>query len=157
MIAALEIAWWWGAAIGIWLLTLSSVTTPDLVVATACGLPCALAARAGRRAMGGCWRPRLRWLAWLASLAPAIPADQVRLWRAAARRLAGGEEPGELREIPLAAGEPAAVASAHRAAAIITVSSTPGTYAVDADPEEDKLVIHSLASGWPHLEEKVER
>ena len=153
----LEIVWWWAACVGIWLLTLSSVTTPDLVAAIGCGLPCAVAARAGRRAVGGRWRPRLAWLAWLPPMLASIVADEVRLMALAARRLAGGPEPGEFKEVAMPAGQPGDVAAAHRAAAVMTVSMTPGTFAADADPEEDKLVIHFLVDGPPALERTVAR
>jgi hypothetical protein len=58
--AVLETGWWWGAAAGIWLLTLPSVTWPELAAALACGLPCGLAARAGRHAMRARWQPAAR-------------------------------------------------------------------------------------------------
>lgn len=64
---------------------------------------------------------------------------------------------GEWRGIQLPGGEPDAVASAHRALAAVAVSATPGTFVVDGDPEEDRLVIHSLARGWPHLDRVVSR
>ncbi len=152
----LEIGWWWSAAIGIWLLTLSSVTVPDLVVATCCGLPCALAARAGRMSVGTVWRPRLAWLAWAPVLAVAILADASRVLLVAMRRLANGPEPGEFREVPVRPGEHAPVTITHRAAATIAVSSTPGTLVAESDPA-GKLVIHSLVSGWPHLDRVVAR
>lgn len=167
VLGALEVFWWWGAAVGIWLITLSSVTLPDLVVAVACGLPCALAAWAGRRATGNSWRPRLRWALWLVPLAASIIADEVRLLRQAVLRLAvlrlavlraARTRPGgEWRGIQLPRSEPGTVTSAHRALASFTVSATPGTFVVDGDPEEDRLVIHSLASGWPHLDRVVSR
>jgi multisubunit Na+/H+ antiporter MnhE subunit len=153
----LELIWWWGACVGIWLLTLSSVTPPDLITAAGCGLLCALAARAGRRAMAGRWRPRLAWLTWLPPLLASIVADEVRVIALAARRLAGGPEPGGFKEVAMPAGQPADVAAAHRAAAVMTVSAAPGTFVVDADPEEGKLVIHFLADGAPSLDRTVAR
>jgi multisubunit Na+/H+ antiporter MnhE subunit len=153
----LEIAWWWGACTGIWLLTLSSVTLPDLITAAGCGLLCAVAARAARRAMGGRWRPRLAWLAWLPPLLASVAADEIRVMALAARRLAGAADPGRFKEVAMPAGERADVAAAHRAAAIMTVSATPGTFVADADPEEGKLVIHFLADGAPNLDRTVTR
>ena len=155
--AGLEVGWWWGAAVGIWLLTLSSVTTPDLIAAAGCGLPCGLAARAGRRAMQARWQPRLGWVRWLAPLAVQIAADAARMLAVAARGLAGDRSPGELRELPLPAGEPAAVGSARRAVGALALSLTPGTFVLDSNPEENMLVVHSLANGWPHLDRAVSR
>ncbi|HEY5985630.1 MAG TPA: Na+/H+ antiporter subunit E [Streptosporangiaceae bacterium] len=156
-LGALELVWWWGAAVGVWLITLSSVTTPDLVAATACGLPCALAARAGRRALRNRWRPRPRWALWLAPLAASVIVDEARVLRLALRRPGHARPVGEWRGVQLPAGQPDTVASAHRALASVTISATPGTFVVDGDPEEDRLVIHSLARGWPHLDQVVRR
>lgn len=155
--AGLEIVWWWAAAVAIWALTLSSVSNPELITAAACGLPCALAARAGRKAAGGDWRPRWRWAWWIGPLAVAVPADAVRLLIVTIRRLVTRESPGELQEIEMPAGEPRDVAAARHAMAIMTVSASPGTFVVDSDPEEDKIVIHSLVTGPPSLEQVVRK
>lgn len=155
--ACLEIGWWWGAAVGVWLLTLSAVTWPELVAAAVCGLPCGLVARAGRHAMQSRWRPRLRWAGWLPPLAAAVIADTARVLALAARQATGRGRPGRLTELRLPPGEPGPVAAARRALTAFALSATPGTIAVDSDPEEDVLVIHSVAGGWPRLEEKVSR
>lgn len=156
-LAAIEIGWWWGAAVGIWLLTLSSVTWPDLTAAVVCGLPCGLAARAGRHAVRAVWRPSPGWARWLLPLPAAILTDTARVLGLAARSLTGAPQPGEMKEIQLPAGEPDEVASARRAVAALAFSTTPGTFVVDNDPEEDRLVIHSLTTGWPHLDQVVSR
>jgi multisubunit Na+/H+ antiporter MnhE subunit len=157
VLGALEVLWWWGAAVGIWLITLSSVTVPEVAVAIGCGLPCGLAARAGRRALGNTWRPRPEWVLWIGPLAVSIIVDEVRVMRLAAVRLLGRPVGGELRNVPLPGDQPDTVASAHRALASVCISATPGTFVIDGDPEEDELVIHSLASGWPHLDRVVAR
>jgi multisubunit Na+/H+ antiporter MnhE subunit len=157
VLGALEVVWWWGAAVGVWLITLSSVTTPDLVVAVGCGLPCGVAAWAGRRALGNRWRPRLRWLLWFFPLIVSIIADEVRVLRLAALRPVRTQPVGQWHGIQLPSGEPPAVGSARRALASFTVSATPGTFVADSDPEEDRLVIHSLVDGWPRLDRVVTR
>ena len=141
----------------IWALTLSSVSNPELVAAACCGLPCALASRAGRKAIGARWRPRPRWAAWLLPLLVAIPADAGRLAALTVRRLVTRGNAGSLRRIQLPAGEPPDVAAARHAAAVLVVSVTPGTFITDSDPEEGTLVIHTLVSGWPRLEQVVRR
>ena len=156
----LEVPWWMAACTGVWLLTLSSVSWPDLAVAAACAVPCALAARAGRRAVGGHWRPRLRWLAWLAPLAAAIPADLARLFLVAARPAAaqaGDGPPGRFQRITMPRGEPVPVASARHALATLTISATPGSLVIDSDPAAGTLDLHDLGSGWPHLDQVVAR
>ncbi len=157
MARAVELLWWWGAAVGIWLLTLSSVGTAELVVAAACGLPCAVAARAGRAAVRGCWTPRARWAWWPAPLAASIVADSARALLVAVRRIGGTEQRGGLREVRLPAGEPEPVAAARRALATLAVTSTPGTLVVDTDPDRCLLVTHSLLPGPSRIEKAVGR
>lgn len=154
--AAIEIVWWWAAAVAIWTLTLSSVPDQELVAAAACGLPCALAARAGRKAVAGSWRPRLRWALWLLPLLAAVPADGARLVARTLRQLAGRDGEGELTRVRLP-HEPPDVAAARHAAAVLVISATPGTFVADSDPKEGTLVIHALVSGWPRLERVIRR
>jgi hypothetical protein len=139
------------------MLTLSSVSHPELAAAACCGLLSALAARGGRRAIGARWRPRPRWAAWLLPLLVAIPADAGRLAALTIRRLATREDAGTLRQVRLPAGEPLDVADARHAAATLVFSVTPGTFVVNSDPEGETLVIHTLVSGWPRLEQMVRR
>lgn len=155
-LAVLEIAWWWAAAVAIWALTLSSVPGPELVAAAACGLPCALAARAGRKAIACSWRPRPRWAFWLLPLPAAVAADAARLLLFTLRRLAGQDIEGELKRVRLPE-EPPDVAAARHAAAALVLSATPGTFVADSDLEEGTLVIHTLVSGWPWLERVIRR
>ncbi|MHB1594854.1 MAG: hypothetical protein ACYCO9_09895 [Streptosporangiaceae bacterium] len=153
----LEIAWWWGAAVAIWALTLSSVSGPEVIAAAICGLPCALAARAGRKAAGGRWRPRARWAAWAGPLLVSVPADAARLLAVTVRRLVAGEVPGELHRIRLPTGEPRDVCAARHALAVLAVSATPGTFVVDSNSERDTIVIHTMVSGPPRMEQVVRR
>ena len=153
--AVAEIGWWWAAAVAIWALTLSSVPPQELIASAICGLPCAVAARAGRRAVSGYWRPRPRWTTWLLPLLVAVPAYTARLLPGTIRWLVARQVPGELRELRVPAREPPGVAAARHAMAILAISATPGTFVVDSDPEEDKIVIHTLVSGSPHLERVV--
>jgi hypothetical protein len=155
--AGLEILWWWAASVAIWTLTLSSVPNPELVAAACCGLPCALAARAGRKAIGARWRPRPRWAAWLLPLLVAIPADAGRLAAFTIRRLVTREDAGSLHRVRLPAGEAPDVAAARHAVATLVVSVTPGTFIVYSDLKGGTLVIHTLVSGWPRLEQVVGR
>ncbi|HWG01995.1 MAG TPA: hypothetical protein VG164_09135 [Trebonia sp.] len=156
LLAALEVVWWWAAAVAVWTLTLSSVPDQELVAAAACGLPCGIAARAGRKAVAGSWRPRPGWAAWLLPLLAAVPVDTVRLLLLTMRQLRRWNAEGELTRVRLPAEPPDVVAARH-AAAVLVVSATPGTFVVDSDLEEGTLVIHNLVSGWPQLEQVVRR
>jgi hypothetical protein len=58
---AVEILCWWVLLTGLWLVTLSSVSAPELLAAGLCAIPCAFTAQTARRAMNGAWRPAPRW------------------------------------------------------------------------------------------------
>lgn len=157
MIRVAELVWWWAAAVGVWLLTLSSVNGQDLVVAAACGLPAAVAARSGRRAVGGCWRPRPGWIRWAVTLPPSILADTARVFRTALRHARDERPPGRVREVALPHDGPQPVAAARRALATLALSSTPGAYVVDDDPGGHRLVVHSLSESTSPTEKAITR
>lgn len=154
MIGGAELLCWWAMTVGVWLLTLSSVTLPDLLVAAACGLPCAVAARAGRKAVGGVWRPRPGWIRWWAVLPLSVLADTARVFAVAARRGQESHPPGRVTTVHLPRDAQEPVAAARRALATLAVSSTPGTFVIADDPQALRLVVHSL-SEKPTLMEKV--
>lgn len=161
--AAAEVITWWALLVGVWVTTLSGVTTSDMVAATAGGLLAALAARWTRRAAGGRWRMRPGWLGWLAVLPVAVVADAARLAGVAARHLVirAGDEPGEgvgrLSRVPLPAGEDGPTGAGRRAAATLAVSATPGTFVVDVDEDAGELVVHRLVDGRPSVDRVVGR
>lgn len=148
-----ELACWWAVAIGVWLVTLSSVNAQDLVAAIVLGLPCALAACAGRRAVEGSWAPEPRWVAWLPALAAAVLADTARMARFVLRRDRG--DPGtRFRTVELATSGPNA---GHEALATLALSATPATFVADVDPDRDVVVVHEVVAGTPHLDRVVRR
>lgn len=153
--AAFEVVLWWGLMVGIWVLTLSSVPFEELVIAVAGALPCAVAVRSSRRAAGGQWRPHLSWVTWVAPVAVAVWADTGRLMAVAVKAVLGLEQPtGELSRVQLPA-EGGARASARHAIGAIFLSSTPGTFVMDEDPDTSMLVVHSIVSGPPSVEEVI--
>jgi multisubunit Na+/H+ antiporter MnhE subunit len=156
-LAVAEVLCWWAASLGLWLLTLSSVSPPELTVAIVCGLPCALAARAGRRAIGDAWLPRPVWLGWLAALPASVAADSARLAALLPRAVRGRADPGRLRDVQLPEAGPGPVALARRALGTLAISASPATLVVDSDPEDGRLLVHSLGSGRPHLDRVVAR
>ena len=155
--AAAEVLWWWLAACGVWLLTLSSVNAAELVVSLACALPCGLAARAARIALGARWRLRPRWVWWLAPLVVALFVDAARVLLLAVRRHDVEREAGRLVDVPLPDGETEDVASGRAALATLVMSTTPGTLVVQGDPERRVLTLHSLVPAGSWLERAVRR
>lgn len=157
-----EVLVWWVVLVGIWLCTLSSPSASEMGVSVASGLLCALVAVPVRRALHARWHPQLSWLRWLLPLPAAVLADMVRLFALALRprraTAAGGDDKdGELSEIQLPADDHPHRAGIRRALASLALSATPATYVVDSRPEDNVLIVHSLGSGAPSLDEAVSR
>jgi hypothetical protein len=151
MIFVAEAAAWWTALVGIWITTLASVTWPEVWVAAAAALPCAIVTVVVRRVLGERWRPGLRPLGWLFALPGAVLVDTLRvlvLPPGAARRQ---PRTRDLRRIRLPADAADARAATSLAAATALVSATPATVVVDSRPDERQLVLHTLAGGAPDV------
>jgi multisubunit Na+/H+ antiporter MnhE subunit len=154
MAPILEVIWWWAVATGIWLLTLSSTPTPELAIAAASGLPCAVAATVGRRLAGERWRGRVQWAAWLAHLPSAVLIDAVRVIAVAARSIGRSGEQGQLHTVQLP-DEPDTVAATRRALGGALLSATPATFLVESKPDEKQIIVHSLVEsgpGWAQID-----
>lgn len=139
---------WWLGLTGLWVLTLSTPSLPELVAAVVAGLICALAARAGRRAMGGAWRPRLAWAGWLRH----VPLATVRETGWILRR----RPDGRFDDVELPA-ESENVHEARLAVAAAVVGSTPGTMVVATPPGERRLVVHRMLDEDSPLLREVRR
>ena len=151
-----ELLFWWAAAMGVWLLTLSSMSLPEVSVAAAAGLPCAVLAIASRRAVGGSWPPRAAWLRWAAPLPLAVVADGARVLGRAAGVLVGRRiGDGEIRPVQLPRERPAPRRQSREAMAVALVSATPGSVVVDLDDGSGRMLLHALGSGRPSMEEAV--
>lgn len=158
MVLLLEALFWEAAGVGIWLLTLSSVSVPELVTAALAAAPVAVVAVAARRAVGGSWALRPRWTAWLLPLPAAVLADTVRVLRIAVTALAGRGVPGgRVREVRLPRDRPASRWRTRQATAAGLVSAAPGTVVLDVDERSGRVLLHDLGSGRPAMEEVVRR
>jgi multisubunit Na+/H+ antiporter MnhE subunit len=157
MIFVVEAAAWWGAMIGVWITTLSSVTWPEVWIAAAAALPCAVMTVLARRALADRWRPNLRSLRWLAVVPVAVVADTVRVLALPLRAAGAQPRKRDLLRIRLPdAGEEPRAATA-RAEATVLVSATPATVVLDSQPDEHTLVVHRLVSGAPDMTKVVSR
>ena len=153
-----EVALWWVACVGTWLLTLSSVNTAELVAAVAAGLPCAVVAVLARRAVRGPLSPRPAWLRWLLPVPVAVLADSARVLGVAAGALLGRRIPeGRLRRVPLPKDHAEGDWQNRQAAAVILVSASPGSVVLDVDPDSGEALVHELAAGRPDLLQAVRR
>jgi len=151
-----ELLFWWAASMGIWLITLSSMSLPEVSIAAASGLPCAVAAVAARKAVGGSWPPRPAWLRWAAPLPVAVVADGVRVLGRAAGVLVGRRiEEGEIRPVQLPRERPAPQRQSREAMAVALTNASPGTVVFDLDDDSGQMLLHALGSGAPSMEEAV--
>lgn len=147
--ALLELVLWWMAGTLSWLVTVSTVTVPEIVAAASTALPCAVLARMARRATGFQAAARGVWLRWAALVPAAAVTDTVRL----ARWLAGPR--GESLEEQRMPGTGSPGATGWRAGAMIALSSTPGSVVFYSDPDVHRIRVHVLAQGWPRLDRHV--
>jgi multisubunit Na+/H+ antiporter MnhE subunit len=151
-----ELLFWWAASTGVWLLTLSSMSLPEVSIAAAAGLLCALLAIASRRAVGGSWPPRAAWLRWAAPLPGAVLADGVRVLARAAGVLVGRRiGDGEIRAVHLPVERPAPRRQSREAMAVALTNAAPGTVVLDLDDDSGRMLLHALGSGRPSMEEAV--
>ncbi len=152
--AVVEIALWWGLMVGVWDLTLSGTTLPDISAAIGAGFVSAIGAYVGRRLIGGRWVPRPRWLLWLPVIALNAVADVVRAFALAARHIADRDVDANFGEVPLRA-QADRYRDVHHALATLAITSTPGSVIYDGDVEGQLLRKHELVSGPPDLEGTV--
>jgi len=147
----LELALWWALMIGVWDLTLAGAALPDILAAVAAGFVAAVGAVATRRLIGGQWRPRARWLAWLPVIATKAVSDAARAFGLAARHFARRDVDTSCGEVPLRRGTERDV-DIHHALASLAITSTPGSVVYDADADGNRLFKHELVTGPPDLE-----
>lgn len=136
---------------GVWLLSISTVDWPDVVVGGLCALASGLCAAASRRAIRQRWRPQRALLGPVALLPVAVVVDSAAVllspFRPRARR-------GEVETVDVAAGGPSPQQAARRAIITAVVSASPATVVLDADHETGTLVVHALPSPGPRLHER---
>jgi hypothetical protein len=150
--ALAEVSGWALVACAVWIVTLSGVTVPELCFAIAASIPCGILARAGRRALGGSWRFRPRWLSWPAAVVPTLLAEFVVLLHTSVRH----PRRGRLTTIELPDEEPE-LAAGREATATLALCSTPGSVVAHCDPGRHLLTVHTFVSAGPDLESVVAR
>lgn len=154
-----EILVWWVLTAAVWLATVTSLTSAELAVAVACTLPCAVAARAARRANRGRWRFRIGWLRWVAIVMLEVPVQTAQAWAYALKALPAisvRRRRGVISEVALPP-EPEPVAAARRAAVVLAFATTPGTIVLESDPCSGNVLLHRARPGRGRLGQAVQR
>ncbi len=144
-----SVALWGGASLGIWLLTLSSLSWGELFVGTACSLLVGVIAVAAQRAVGTHWKLTVAALRPLRALPLAIVSDVAQVLTLPLRRR---RIRGRFETIDVAAAGSSPQAVTRRAIATLGTTVTPASIVVDVDDEGD-MVVHVLPTCGLHMEE----
>lgn len=139
--------------LGIWLLSLSSVSDEELLVGSLCALATGAAAVAAKRATKVHWSVRAIPVRPLLRVPIAVVGDAVQVL---VRPIPGVGRPGKVvtHDLPQR-GESAAVTT-RRVVTTLAVTSAPGTLVLDLDAESGRLTLHSLQTAGAHPEEAFE-
>jgi multisubunit Na+/H+ antiporter MnhE subunit len=130
---------WWAGCVGVWLLSLSAFSGEEFVVAAVSAGPCAACAVAARRAMRGWWPGLAVGREALLALPVTIITDAVRVLALPYRP--GARRSGHFRQVALPIDRPG-----RHAVTAILLSSTPGAYVVDVDPEQRTALVHAVSA-----------
>jgi multisubunit Na+/H+ antiporter MnhE subunit len=145
----IEPAVWWAVLFATYLAVISKISVTELVVGALGSAAAAAAAVLTRRAQLSAdnperYQPRAGWLRWALLIPAQIVADSVRLLRPH-----GGFGEVALREDDRAA--------ALRGFAALAVSTSPGTYVTEVDPDQNVLVVHRITPKPSRVERAVAR
>lgn len=140
---------WWAVLFATYLAVISKISPTELVVGALGAAAGAAVAVFSRRALLTTddhehYLPRPAWLRWVLPLPAQIVADAVRLVRPR----------GRLAELRLPRDDRAA---ALRGFAVLAVSTSPGTYVAEVDPEGDVLLVHRVGPRPSAVERRVSR
>lgn len=152
MRAILETLVWGTIAFGVWILTLTSFTGEDAVVAAGVATLCGALATAGRWAIGERWAIEPGFLRHLPRLPASVLVDTAEVLTTPLRRRKGSH----FSTVRLAdARGPDRHAAARRAHATMLISFSPGSYVCDIDRDNGDALIHHLGGPGPDLEENL--
>jgi multisubunit Na+/H+ antiporter MnhE subunit len=145
----IEPAVWWAVLLATYLAVISKISVTELVVGALTSAAAAAAAVVARRALLSADNPeryqaRPGWLRWALPIPAQILADSVRLVRPRAG----------FGEMALPEDDRAA---ALRGFAALAVSTSPGTYVTQVDPDRGVLVVHRTTPRPSRVERAVSR
>jgi len=155
-VLGLEVIFWWALLVGVWELTLSGTTLPEICCEVAAALLSALGAVAARRTVRGRWVPKPTWLRWLPFVAASVLVDTTRVLWLAATRGRRRDVAGRLAAVQLLKSDDV-TADSHRAYATLAITCTPGSVVYDGDADSHRLFTHTLVDGPPDLGNAVAR
>lgn len=153
---SVEIAVWWAFLVLVWIATLNTFSWQEVLVAAVLAVPCAIAARAGRRAAGVRWRLPTGMRRWLPALPAAVAHDAVAVLTLGVRRRTR-ERDDSFKVVKLPVEDDDARQAGREAMTTAILSATPGSVVVDANGEHDELLVHTVPAGRTRLEREMSR
>lgn len=135
--------------LAIWLLTLSAISTGELVVGSACSLGVGAVVVALWRAVGLRLAPSSSMLRPLLFLPIAIVSDAAQVLMLALR----GRVRGSLWEVDTGARASSPEAVTHRALATLGTTVTPASMVLEVD-DNGVMTVHALPTRGVHMEER---
>lgn len=141
MSAFREIGIWWLVLGVFWLGTLTSFSIGELVTALVIAMPCAIAARAARLAIGQRWRVPAEWPRVVARVPGSAVADTAALLTkgiASPKRLRG-----RVYRVDLPVSDADRLAG-RQILGTLAVGATPGSFVIDSPVEREYLVVHDV-------------
>jgi multisubunit Na+/H+ antiporter MnhE subunit len=141
------------ACLGIWLLSLSSVSGEELLVGSLCALATGGVAVAAKRATKVPWSVRAIPVRPLLRVPIAVVGDAVQVL---VRPIPGLARPPKVVTLDLEQRGDSAAATTRRIVTALAVTSAPGTVVLDLDADSGRLTLHSLQTAGAHPEEAFE-
>lgn len=150
-----EVAFWWGACLGVWLISLSAISGQELLVSVIVSLPCGVIALVGRMAAANRWGFRPSWLRGGLVVPFAIVNDAFQVLFQVFR---SPRREGEFVRIPVngGAGE-GPTADGRRAVATMLTTLTPSSIVADVDPDTGEALVHVIPIRGPQMEKVAAR
>jgi multisubunit Na+/H+ antiporter MnhE subunit len=139
--------------LGIWLLSLSSVSDEELLVGILCALATGVLAVAATRAAKVHWSVRAIPVRPLLRVPLAVVGDAVQVLL---RPIPGLDRPAKVVTYDLDQRGDSAAATTRRVVTVLAVTSAPGSLVLDLDAESGRLTLHSLQTAGAHPEEAFE-
>jgi multisubunit Na+/H+ antiporter MnhE subunit len=135
--------------LGIWLLSLSSVSDEELLVGSLCALATGVFAVAAKHAAQVHWSVRAIPVRPLLRVPLAVVGDAVQVLL---RPIPGLGRPAKVVTYDLDQRGDSAAATTRRVVTVLAVTSAPGSLVLDLDAESGRLTLHSLQTAGAHPE-----
>lgn len=142
---------WWVGSMLLWLLLTSTVNASEAIVGFGASAIVATATEIVRARGAFEFRPRMRWIRFAVRIPVQIASDTVKVFRVLLLHVTGRKRVrASWHALPFRYGRKDNASDvARRGLAILAISTSPNSVAVDIDPDKDELLVHQLVAA-PH-------